>query len=285
MPPLQRPRGEIKPYANVFAIDLHAALLDQLPQALDALKSVPLTEGNLSSLRSEHGVYQLFHAGKPVYIGKSQESLRSRLNQHRRRCMGRLGIRIDDMAFRCLYVDKFVDAASPESVLIKKYRREGLAPWNIDQGFAPKDVGHGRSLGKPGKWFLDRPVDHSIKIEVTGAGRPMAVRSALDALKSAVPFDLFRFATEGSGSAENKASVADYVDREVVLEAGATPLMSHLRQVVAALPIGWQATVGPPGVQIYREEVNYAYAIDGWRHGSQGVLRLERGKALPANEK
>ncbi|WP_329106866.1 GIY-YIG nuclease family protein [Micromonospora sp. NBC_01699] len=280
MVPRQRARGELLSYADVFAIDLNAALLEQLPQALDSLEPVSLTEENLSALGPEHGVYQLFHAGESVYIGKSQDTLRVRLNQHRRRCMGRLGIDVSDMSFRCLYVDKFVDAASPESVLIKRYREAGLAPWNVAEGFAPKDVGRGRASGKPGQWFLDRPVDHLVTVRVAGAGGPMPVLGALAALKAAVPFDLFRYASDRSGSESDKASVVDYVGREVTLERGKAPLMSHLRRVVAALPVGWQATVEPPGVQIYREEVNYPYAMDGWRHESHGLARLERGQSL-----
>ncbi|MGW1059544.1 GIY-YIG nuclease family protein [Micromonospora rubida] len=280
MVPGQRTRGELLPYADAFAIDLNAALLEQLPQALDALEPVSLTEETLAALGPEHGVYQLFHADESVYIGKSQETLRVRLNQHRRRCLGRLGIDVRDMSFRCLYVDKFVDAASPESVLIKRYRDAGLAPWNVAEGFAPKDVGRGRASGKPGQWFLDRPVDYAVAIAVEGAGRPMPVGKALAALKAAVPFDLFRYASERSGSESDKSSVVDYVGCEVVLEPGEVTLMSHLRRVVAALPVGWQATVEPPGIQIYREEVNYPYALDGWRHTPYGLERLERGRAF-----
>jgi len=76
--------------------------------------------------------------------------LASRLEQHQRRCLGRCKINVADMSFRCLYIDRFVDAASPERVLIANYRALGLAPWNGDVGFAPKDVGRNRDKTRPG---------------------------------------------------------------------------------------------------------------------------------------
>src|SRR5262249_22641234 len=153
-------RGEITKHADVFTLDLHRALVEQLPEALDQLAPVQLTESNLAVLGNERGVYQLFEREQSVYIGKSEQPLATRLDQHRRRCSGRLNIDVRDMSFRCLYVDRFVDAVSPERVLIEKYQKVGLAPWNIQEGFAPKDVGRNRDRGIPGQWFLTRPADY-----------------------------------------------------------------------------------------------------------------------------
>lgn len=280
MPPRARPRGELLPYADAFSIDLNAALLEQLPRALDILRPVALTEENLAALGPERGVYQLFHQRQSVYFGKSQEALCVRLSQHRRRCMGRLNIEVLDMSFRCLYVDKFVDAAAPEAVLIRKYRDADLAPWNIAEGFAPKDVGRGRASGAPGQWFIDRPIRHDVTLNLTWAGRPVPVVDALAALKRAVAFDLFRYASTRSRNTADRESAADYRSRVVNLDVGEVYLMTHLRRIVEALPVGWQATVQPPGVTIYREAVDYPYAIDGWRHEVDGVVRLKRGRAL-----
>ncbi|MFC0533072.1 hypothetical protein [Phytohabitans kaempferiae] len=275
-------RGRLVPHADVFAIDLYAALLEQLPGALDLLTPVSLNDANIAVLGSEHGVYQLFHAGESVYLGKSQGTLRERLRQHRRRCMGRLGIDVADMSFRCLYVDKFVDAAAPEAILIRRYRKAGLAPWNLAVGFAPKDTGRERGSGAPGRWFIDRPVNHIVSVRISDAGRPTPIDRALARLKAAVPFDLFRYASNRSRRAEDRASVADYKGREVQLPEGEVSLMSHLRLVAEALPPGWQITVLPQGVIVYRESVDYSYTLAGWRHGEGGVVALPRGKALPS---
>src|ERR1700685_382830 len=156
MPPQQR-RGDIVAHADVFDLDLHKALIQQLPEALDRLSVAPLTRERLESLGTEPRVYQLFERGQPVYVGKSETTLENRLEKHRRRCSGRLNIDINQMTFRCLYVDRFVDAVSPERILIAKYKAKGEASWNVSEGFAPKDVGRHRDLGVPGRWFLDHP--------------------------------------------------------------------------------------------------------------------------------
>lgn len=277
----RRQRGALTPFADVFSIDLNAALLAQLPNSLNELRPVALTVDNLEVLNAEHGVYQLFHQNRSVYIGKSQDPLRVRLSQHRRRCTGRLGIDVADMSFRCLYVDKFVDAAAPESVLIKRYKDEGLAAWNISEGFAPKDVGRGRPDGRPGQWFIDRPVDYRAKVEVASAGQEVTVLNALHSLKGAVPFDLFRFASAKSHLEQDLNSIADYEGLLVTLDASAVPLMSHLRRVIEALPDGWQATVQPPGVTVYRENVDYRYAIGGWRRQGGKAIQIAKGSGLP----
>ncbi|WP_285473464.1 GIY-YIG nuclease family protein [Actinoplanes sp. NBRC 101535] len=259
--------------------------MEQLPARLNELEPVALTGENLDILSFEHGVYQLFWRDESKYFGKSQDTLRVRLYQHLRRCMGRVGIDVRDMKFRCLYVDKFVDSAAPESVLIKRYREEGLAGWNISEGFAPKDVGRGRPDGRPGQWFIDRPVDFRVGVNLHEiAGREIPVLDALLALKKAVPFDLFKFASERSQIRADRESVVDYGGRTVVLEPGPVPLMQHLRRVIEVLPDGWQAVVQPPGIMIYRELVDYAYAIGGWRRQGGQVAALGAGHSLPDNE-
>ncbi|WP_246017133.1 hypothetical protein [Micromonospora pisi] len=110
----------------------------------------------------------------------------------------------------------------------------------------------------------------------------MPVKQALDHLKEAVPFDLFRYASNLSKDLKDKASLVDYEGREVTLEPGDVSLMSHLRQIIDRLPLGWQATVQPQGVIVYRENVDYSYAIDGWRKDEVGVIPVPRGMALPA---
>jgi len=108
------------------------------------------------------------------------------------------------MSFRCLYVDRFVDAASPERVLIANYRALGRAPWNVDEGFAPKDVGRNRDKTTPGQWFIDRPADYEALITVEQGGRSIPLLTALELLKEAVPFDLFRYASRRSRGRQDR---------------------------------------------------------------------------------
>jgi hypothetical protein len=219
--------------------------------------------------------------GRPVYVGKSEQPLAVRLDQHRRRCTGRLNIDVNDMSFCCLYVDRFVDAASPERVLIEKYQERGEAPWNIQEGFAPKDVGRKRDMGKPGQWFLDRPADYEASITVQNGGNSIPLLAALICLKEAVPFDLFRYASSRSQDRKDRDEAArDYLGRHVVLPGQPAPVLSHLRIVMEQLPEGWQATVLPHGVILYKENHPYAYSLGGWRRTAEGVEALPRGSEI-----
>jgi hypothetical protein len=271
-------RGEIVSHADVFTLDLHRALLKQLPEALEQLATASLTQSNLEVLGGERGVYQLFERGQPVYVGKSEQPLAQRLDQHRRRCSGRLNIDVNDMSFRCLYVDRFVDAASPERVLIAKYRAQGEAPWNVGEGFAPKDVGRKRDRGRPGQWFLDRPADYKALVTVPVGGQTIPLLSALQHLKDAVPFDLFRYASSRSDDQIDREDAArDFPDRYVAMPAEAAPVLAHLQAIMEQLPAGWQTTVLPHGVILYKEDHPYDYALDGWRRTETGIEALPRG--------
>jgi hypothetical protein len=281
VPPRQG-RGAIVNHADVFALDLHRALVEQLPEALDELEPAPLTRANLEVLGAERGVYQLFERGQSVYVGKSEQPLAVRLDQHRRRCSGRLNIDVGEMSFRCLYVDRFVDAASPERVLIEKYQAQGQAPWNVQEGFAPKDVGRNRDRGRPGQWFLDRPADYQALVTVPQGGKSLPLPSVLGLLKAAVPFDLFRYASSRSQERKDREAAArDYPGHHVVLPEGPAPALSHLRAVMEQLPVGWQATVLPHGVIIYKEDHLYDYALAGWRRTATGAEALPRGSEAP----
>jgi hypothetical protein len=273
-------RGEVTTYADFFQLDLYAALLEQLPNALEKTTPTPLNEQSLRLLREERGIYQLFHRSDPVYIGKADKKLTTRLRKHYRRCSGRRNINPHDISFRCLYLDKLVDATSPERELIKQYQKQGQAPWNQKEGFGSNDLGHGRKNQRPGRWFIDRPADYQAVVRIEQAGNELPMLKALELLREAVPFDLFRFASKDSRSPADKTSSEDYAAAFVTLERGDVPLLCHLHRIIEALPVGWQATVNPAGVTLYKERVNYDYALDGWRRTEQGVERLSKGCAI-----
>lgn len=280
MPRRRQARGHITEHSDSFTLNLHKALLWQLPRSLEKLVPAPLDQRNLQLLGDEKGVYQLFEGPRSVYVGKSESPLAVRLDQHRRRCTGRLNIDVVDMRFRCLYVDEFVDAAAPERVLIRDFQTAGLAPWNVAEGFAPRDVGRHRDGGRPGQWFLDRPVDHQALVLPAVAGRPVSMEVALRDLKSAVPFDVFRFASARSRAPEDRVSAADYIGCDVTFASQPVSVLEHLYIVIDALSEGWQATVLPQGVIIYKENRDYPYALSGWRKTAHGVERVPRGRAL-----
>jgi hypothetical protein len=229
----------------------------------------------LDVLGDERGVYQLFEREQSVYFGKTEGSLKARLYRHKRRFSGRLNIKVEDITFRCLYVDSFVDAASPERLLIKKYKDTGLASWN-HEGFGPKDVGRARDGGSPGPWFLQRPVDYQASFAVPKGGQRIDLLSALQILKETVPFDLLRFASDKSKNQRDvRDAQSDYPEKYVTLPSKPASILDHLRPIMEQLPAGWQATVLPHGVILYKDRGRaYDYALDGWMRTDSGVQLL-----------
>ncbi len=129
--------------AAEFKLSITRALTEQLEEALGKLTPEPLTLTALDALKPRSGVYQLFHNGALVYIGKDAKSLPRRLAQHRRKVSGRTGIDVADMSFTFLYVDEDMDAVAPETQLIKRSKAVGVAQWNAN-GFGNKDPGGSR---------------------------------------------------------------------------------------------------------------------------------------------
>jgi hypothetical protein len=261
-------------HADMFWLDLHSALLEQLPRALNRLTPAALNRENLGPLGDRRGVYQLLHQGAPVYIGKSERPLRIRLGEHLARCSGRHNIDPADMTFRCLYVDDLVDAAAPERQLIEQFRRAGQAPWNQSEGFAPRDPGRERDTGRPGTWFIDHPADHQRPFEIPTAGQMMTLTGVLTEIARAVPYDLFRFASRRSRRAADRQA-AQVLDQEMTtVPVGWDSALGHVGKVMEVLPAGWQATARPSGMIIYLERQDYEYTLGGWRTTDSGVVSL-----------
>ena len=96
-----------------------------------------------------------------------------------------------------------------------------------------------------------------------------------------MPFDLFRYASKSSQDAKDRMDAArDYPDRYVNVLDGPASVLEHIRTVVGALPPGWQATVLPQGVIVYKELADYDYALAGWRRAPGGAEGLRRGPAV-----
>jgi hypothetical protein len=53
-------------------------------------------------------------------------------------------------------------------------------------------------------------------------------------------------------------------------------VLEHLQAIVKKLPLGWQATVLPYGVILYKETYPYRYSLAGWRRTLSGVEALPR---------
>ena len=81
------------PSSAEFRLSITRALEDQLAAALKTLSPDPLTAEGLGELEARGGVYQLYHRGTFVYVGKAEQSLPGRLGDHLRKISGRMNIK------------------------------------------------------------------------------------------------------------------------------------------------------------------------------------------------
>lgn len=256
-----------------FKLSITRALADQLAESLDRLRPAALTTEQLVMLQPRPGVYELFLHERRVYVGKSSKNILARLGNHLRKLSGRSNIELTDMSFQCLYVDEDLEAASPEKLLIKKYRDQGGAPWNTN-GFGNKDPGRNRdhSLVKANHFDAKYPINLDLRIEALEPG-PRPVKAYLQAVKKELPFNL-RFDTRSPRSKE------DYGGTTAVVSCGDQAVRDLIRAAVEALPEGWQATALPGYVILYPENAIYESAHALWRKQDAVVSEISGASRL-----
>lgn len=249
------------PCFDRFEIDVISALSSQLVAAFDKLDVGPLTQLQLNALEPGQGVYQLFHKGALVYVGQAQ-SLKKRLTQHRQKISGRKNIDVVDMGFKCLYVHPNWTALAPEDALIKYHRKlgKGTCPWN-GNSFGPHDPGREReTTNKPTKGFdAQYPIREDWPCSWIKAGE-FTVQELLKSLKSGLPY-LLRFETAAPKSSKPHP---DYLSAKVKVPKDGMPARDLFKLVAKALPAGWQATVFPGHMILYKESENYDHGKTIW---------------------
>jgi hypothetical protein len=260
-------QGFFRAASAEFKLSITRALADQLAEALAGLTAAPLCDAELMHLRPRPGVYELYLRDQRVYVGKASRDLPSRLANHLRKLSGRRGIDLADMSFLCLYVDEDLEAAAPETLLIKKYREQGGSPWNTN-GFGNKDPGRNRdrSLVRATHFDAIYPIDLDKPIEGVSAGS-YGIVQYLELLKAALPY-LLRFGDE----------VRRVGNLRVEVPEEPLPARELLKLAVATLPEGWQATALPGYVILYRERSRYESAMVLWRREA-GTVREIAGAA------
>lgn len=193
-------------YSDQFRLSITEALSTQLYAALSRLEPAPLTQKNLDALAPQaeklglpdmSGVYQLFRQepGKErqlAYVGKADESLPERLGNHLYKLSGRAGISIEEMSFKCLFVEEDLSSVSPEKMLIKKHLKTGKIVWN-NRGFGNNDPGRNRdrTVIKGNHFDLEFPIDLSRNLKGLTPG-VQSLHDVLWEIKRGLPF-LFRF--------------------------------------------------------------------------------------------
>jgi hypothetical protein len=170
-----------------------------------------------------------------------------------------------------------------EAILIQEMRKldvDHLA-WN-DSGFGSNDPGHRREGQRPAPFDAQHPIDIDRPLEGAISAGTYNLRDLLVETKDKLPF-LLRYETDeksrdGEDITYGKHTVghADQRAVEVVIPHDAPTMREFMNIVIAALP-GWQATIFPGRVILYREQAMYQYATEYFRRPSAAPLNPVRG--------
>jgi hypothetical protein len=240
---------EIRGFVS-FEFDLPGALLEQLVMVLDQMADEVVSADHVALIPDAQGVYQLFLDGTLVYIGKTdaEAGLRKRLLRHLKRISDRPRLQQSRVSFKAVQVLVFT-AMDLETALIKHYKKAGKTPaWN-GSGFGSNDPGRNREKTNVKPEGFDASFPISIDFE-TGV-LPAGTYSAAEALAKVKDSLAYTFRYERPHPDLDSTTVA--VTR--------TPLTVReiVRLALDALPAGWQATLFPSHVILYKESQAYEY--------------------------
>jgi hypothetical protein len=244
-----------------FELDLIGAIVTQLPPCISSMTAAPLTLANARALPNAQGVYQLIHDGIVKYVGKTDADagLRARLSGHVQKFMHRDNIAPASVFFKAIHI-LVLTAMDIETELIREYRNP---EWN-GSGFGSNDPGRNREeTDKPVYGFDSQfPINIDLPLDFVSAGTG-SVHALLILLKENLPYVL-RYqttTTTRTGFGYKTHPHSDYVATLVTVPDPPITARQLLRLIVAALPHGWQATVFPSHVILYRETMSYAHGV------------------------
>lgn len=235
-----------------FKLSITKALGDQLSNALSELTPAPLDELNIERVRKIPGVYQLWHEGELVYVGKADKSIPTRLWKHHRKLSGRTGISLDDMTFSALYVEEDFSAVAPEKLLIGRFQEAGAIPWN-NNGFGINDPGKERDTTAFESTHFDcqYPADLDYEIPNLSAGE-CTLEELLKKTKDSLPYT-FRYAR---GAKEKWI----YAKTSVTITPETRTADDAFHLISSALPSPWRVVALPGYAILYPREAEYESA-------------------------
>jgi hypothetical protein len=231
-----------------FEFDLPSALLEQLIGILDGMERAPLEPGTTGAIPSAQGVYQLFHDGKLVYIGKTdaEAGLPQRLSRHAWTIQSRHNLDVSEMSFKAVEVLVF-SAMDLESALIKHYKNQKRTPaWN-GSGFGNNDPGRkrdGTTLKSDG-FDATYPINVDLPFDPPSASKAL---NAFEALASVMPCVPYKVRHEKTPEA-----IEELKGTKFKVPGGPVTLRQIVEAICTSLPPGWQATRLPGRVIVYRE--------------------------------
>jgi hypothetical protein len=244
-----------------FEFDLPGALLEQLIEALNAMSSEQLIGENVRQIPDAQGLYQLFLDDQLVYVGKTdaEAGLRKRLLRHAGKLLNRPTLDKRTVTFKAVQVLVFT-AMDLETALIKHYKSRGVpTPWN-GSGFGSNDPGRNREKTnqKPEGFDASFPISVDVENEFLSVGR-YTVATALAKLKDTLTYTL-RYETETvNGRAQRGKHHLDLLESSFEVTTSPQSVRELLNAMLVVLPDGWQATLFPSHVILYKEHADYNY--------------------------
>lgn len=239
-----------------FEFDLPDALLKHLIEIFARLQPAALNPTFVSEIPEEQGVYQIFLDGHLVYVGKTdaEAGLNKRLSRHSLKVLHRSGLDPARLSFKAVRVFVFT-AVDLETQLIKHYGGGKVVKWN-GSGFGSNDVGRERDTTRYKEEHFDSqfPIDVDRPLPDFDLPATATAAAIFSATKEFLPYT-FRFQNKGGKS---RTAHDDLTDTMVTVSP-ARPLTARsiISQVVAQLPSGWQATMLPSHIILYKEVAAY----------------------------
>lgn len=242
-----------------YEANLEEVLRLQLPPLVRSGKQAPLTLANVRALPEEaRGAYALFDKTDLVYVGKTdaQEGFRSRLERHCHGIQHRKGLTPTDISFIAIKIAVFHNAAV-ETMLIEALNNP---PWN-NSGFGSNDPGHNREDQIASEFDTKHPVDIDIPLDFVKSGDYRTL-DFLVSLKDSLPYT-FRYETDATDGkkrgAKHTTGHSDQRETALIAPKDNLTMRECMRIAVAALPVGWVATLFPDRVILYKEKDRAPY--------------------------
>lgn len=233
-----------------FEFDLATPLFEQIRDLLDRVKDVPLDRPFIERIAERPGVYILLSRGEPVYVGKADRSVRTRLAKHRFMLSGRKNLQSGDMTFKSVCFARTWDPFKPESHLIDHYGTNGPNGWN-GKGFGANEPGINRRQTQLGEthFFRRFPINAEWACEEIEAGDYDAFQ-LLRKIKKSVPF-WFSFPAnrrvQGGGKANREAERIQslYRSTKIRVPSAGLPVSDLLSLIARSLSGDWRVIATP----------------------------------------
>lgn len=259
------PRGATVGYGE-FELDIPKVMRDQLPAFFAALPAEPLSPDAVQRIpEGAQGAYLLYLDETLVYVGKTdaQAGFRERLTRHARSVRHRRGLDPARITFKAARIFVF-STFDLETMLIEEFTRlEGQRPaWNFS-GFGSNDPGRNREDQKPAPFDSEFPIDIDREVAILPPGTH-DVLEAVMALKAGLPY-LLRYESDGTGRGAWRGGHRDMMFRTITVPEGPVSTRALFNLILAALPGGWQVTVLPSRVILYREKRDYRAQVEALR--------------------